>query len=47
MSGAVFIAAWVAFVVGVFVGIELVRGAPVCTCGDVDCGGWCIEERGS
>lgn len=36
------ILAWLAFVAGVMVGLWLAR-APECTCGDVDCGGGCIE----
>lgn len=43
MIGAAIIAAWVVFVVGLLVGLELARSAPVCTCGDLDCGGDCID----
>lgn len=41
---AALIIGWIAFVLGVMAGLELAR-APLCTCGDVDCGGGCIGER--
>lgn len=38
---AILIGGWIVFVVGVLVGLDLAR-APLCTCGDLRCGGACL-----
>ena len=43
--GAALILAWLAFVVGLMAGLWLAEDAPVCGCGDVDCGGDCIGRE--
>lgn len=40
---AALILAWLTFVAGLFAGLSLAKDAPVCVCGDVDCGGECID----
>lgn len=42
---AALILALLTFVVGLFAGLWLAKGAPVCVCGVVDCGGGCIGRE--
>lgn len=37
------IVAWLAFVAGIMVGLSLAKDAPVCRCGDLDCGSECLD----